>query len=202
MATITYPTSNLFIKPQAFEFGLKFNTLVHTSPLTGYVQTVGLTGARWVASITYPSTNAANAASLDAFVVSLKGQQNRVTMHNLARPNVLGSGSGTPIVNGANQTGASVITSGWSANQVVLKAGDMIGVGGELKMVTSDVTSSGAGAATIFFQPEIRNSPTNSSPIILDKPTALFMLTENEIRSRRTQAIFEPLTIEMVEVFA
>lgn len=202
MATINYPTTDIFTKPQAFEFGLRFNTMVHTSPLTGYIQTVGLTGARWTAQITYTGQTPANAATIEAFIVSLKGQQNRLTLHNLARPTVNGTGNGTPLVNGASQVGEGIITDGWASSQTVLKAGDMIGIGTELKMVTADVTTNGSGQATISFEPAIRTSPADNSAIDITAPTALFMLTENEIRSRRSQALYEPLTIELVEVFA
>lgn len=202
MATINYPNSTIFTKPQAFEFGLRFNTLVHTSPLSGYVQTVGLTGARWTAQITFSGQSPANAATIEAFIVSLKGQQNRLNLYNLARPSVNGTGNGTPLVAGADQTGSSITTDGWANSETVLKAGDMIGIGGELKMVTADVTSNGSGEATINFEPAIRTSPSDNSAVDITAPTALFMLSENEIRSRRTQALYEPLTIELIEVFA
>lgn len=202
MATITYPNTTIFTKPQAFEFGLRFNTMVHTSPLTGYVQTVGLTGARWTAQITFSGQSPANAATVEAFIVSLKGQQNRVALYNLARPSVNGTGGGTPLVNGADQTGTEIHTDGWTPEEVILKAGDMIGIGGELKMVINDVTSNASGEAFIPFQPALRASPLDDSVIDITAPTALFMLTENEIRSRRTQALYEPLTIDLVEVFA
>lgn len=202
MATITYPNTTIFTKPQAFEFGLRFNTMVHTSPLTGYVQTVGLTGARWTAQITYTGQTPANAATIEAFIVSLKGQQNRLALYNLARPTVNGTGNGTPLVNGASQVGEGIITDGWAASETVLKAGDMIGIGGELKMVTADVTTNGSGEATISFEPAIRTSPADNSAIDITAPTTLFILTENEIRSRRSQALYEPLTIDLVEVFA
>lgn len=202
MATINYPNSTIFTKPQAFEFGLRFNTLVHTSPLSGYVQTVGLTGARWTAQITFSGQSPANAATIEAFIVSLKGQQNRLNLYNLARPSVNGTGNGTPLVAGADQTGSSITTDGWANSETVLKAGDMIGIGGELKMVTADVTSNASGEATINFEPAIRTSPADNSAVDITAPTALFMLSENEIRSRRTQALYEPLTIELIEVFA
>ena len=203
MATINYSTSDdLFTKPVAFEFGIKYNTLVHQSPLTGYVQTVGLTGARWTASITYPTLSLADGAKMDAFIASLKGQQNRLALYNLARQDILGAGTGSPVVSGAGQTGSSINTGGWGSNQVVLKAGDMIGIGGELKMVLADVTSNGSGAATITFEPALRASPSNGSAIDITKPTALFILTENEIRTRRLQDHFEGITLDFVEVFA
>ncbi len=79
----------------------------------------------------------------------------------------------TPLVNGASQTGAALITDGWALSTAVLKQGDIftiVGVNavnpisgvdlGYLKpfVVTADGTSSGAGALTIAISPAIITS--------------------------------------------
>lgn len=85
-----------------------------------------------------------------------------------SRNQVVGAQGGTPLVNGANQTGNSIITNGWSNSKKVLNAGDVITFGtltagvlavnpqnrqstGALRqfVVTADVTSDGSGNATI-----------------------------------------------------
>jgi len=48
---------------------------------------------------------------------------------NVSRATV-GLAGGTPVVNGANQTGSSLITSGWTASTQVLNTGDIIKVAG------------------------------------------------------------------------
>jgi len=75
-----------------------------------------------------------------------------------------GTQGGTPVVNGASQTGSSIATSGWSNNTQVLNAGDIIyfaGVHrinpltrqstGDLRpfVVLSAVTSNGSGQANV-----------------------------------------------------
>ncbi len=75
-----------------------------------------------------------------------------------------GTQGGTPVVNGANQSGSSIITNGWTATTQVLNAGDIIffaGVHrinpltrqstGDLRSFTvlANVTSDGSGNATI-----------------------------------------------------
>lgn len=45
------------------------------------------------------------------------------------RNQVVGLLGGTPVINGANQTGNSIITNGWTASRVVLNAGDVISFG-------------------------------------------------------------------------
>ncbi|MCK5132402.1 MAG: hypothetical protein KAR40_09670 [Candidatus Sabulitectum sp.] len=79
--------------------------------------------------------------------------------------------SSTPLVNGASQSGESLITDGWQASTAVLKAGDIItiadvnainpqnrdltGSGVRQFTVTEDVTSDGAGNATLSIAPPI-----------------------------------------------
>jgi hypothetical protein len=75
-----------------------------------------------------------------------------------------GTQGGSPVVNGANQTGSSIASSGWSNNTQVLNQGDIIyfaGVHrinpltrqstGDLRgfVVTANVTSNGSGQANI-----------------------------------------------------
>lgn len=91
----------------------------------------------------------------------------------------LGAGGGTPVVNGASQTGSNIITSGWPNSTLVLKKGDVVkftGINGSYD-ITADVTSSGAGAATLPINPPIfvGGSPTNGVAItIADTGVAFF----------------------------
>lgn len=86
------------------------------------------------------------------------------SMDQNTRVQTVGQYSGSPTVNGAGQTGSSIVTQSWPNSQTVLKQGDVItfaGVNavnpqnrqstGSLRqfVVTADVVSSGAGAATI-----------------------------------------------------
>lgn len=83
-----------------------------------------------------------------------------------------GAGGGAPLVNGAAQTGASLITDGWPNNTTVLRDGDPINVGG-LNLVyfaTADVVSNGAGQATIPIDPQIivGGSPADNAAITIN----------------------------------
>jgi len=75
--------------------------------------------------------------------------------HTLSNPQ--GTGTGTPLVNGALQTGSSIITDGWAANEKVLKGGDIItfAVINIVYDVPADVISDGSGNATIPISPPI-----------------------------------------------
>jgi len=96
----------------------------------------------------------------------------------------------TPIVNGASQTGSSLITSGWGSGNTALKRGDIITIAGVFSVnplsyistgrlqqfvLTADITDT-TGAATLSISPSIitsgalqtvSNSPANSAVITL-----------------------------------
>jgi hypothetical protein len=90
---------------------------------------------------------------------------------NIAR-HTIGSYTGTPLVKGASQTGASIATDGWTAG-AVLEVGDIITFGGvygvnpvsksstgqlQQFVVTSKMTADGSGEATISISPSITTS--------------------------------------------
>jgi len=84
-----------------------------------------------------------------------------------------GTHGGTPKMRGANQTGGSLVTDGWTNNSKVLLKGEIITIAGvkEVKqrgrrdptgydaqfVVTSDVTANGSGQATIPVYPELND---------------------------------------------
>lgn len=95
----------------------------------------------------------------------------------------VGAQGGTPLVDGASQTGSTLVTDGWTASTQVLNEGDIItltGVNavnpqnrqdvGQLRqfVVTADVTSDGLGAATIPIFPAI--TPTGAFQTVTASP--------------------------------
>ncbi len=102
----------------------------------------------------------------------------------------VGGYSGTPVVNGAGQTGSSIVTSGWGNNlNPLLNVGDVITFAGVYEInpqsrqpktflknfvVTATATSNGSGASTIAISPSIvttgpyqtcSSSPANNAAI-------------------------------------
>ncbi len=110
-------------------------------------------------------------------------------MDQNVRLHTVGAHGGTPLVNGANQTGSSLATDGWTASTTVLKKGDVFTIAGvyavnpetgqstgslQQFVVTADVTSDAVGAATIPISPSIvtsgakktvTNSPADNAAI-------------------------------------
>jgi hypothetical protein len=201
MTTKTFPILAQ-AAPVNLEWSLQSNTQTFTSPLNGTMQTLELPGARWRASFTFQNLAEADAAKLQAFLVSLRGQAGRFYLYNFARPKPNGVGTGTPRVNGAGQSGGTLLTDGWTASQTgILKAGDFIGVNGELKMVTADVNSDGSGNATLSIEPPLRSSPADNSAITVTQPTTTFMLTEATSKWVTRAPIITDITIDAIEMF-
>lgn len=93
--------------------------------------------------------------------------------NTLVPSHTIGAHGGTPLVNGASQTGATLVTDGWTASTAVLKAGDVFTIAGvnrvhketrqdtgELQkfVVTADGSSDGTGNLTISISPSITTS--------------------------------------------
>jgi hypothetical protein len=163
------------------DWGIITNSQTFRSPLSGSVQTLELPGARWRVTLTFNNLKRAERAALKAFLAQLRGPAGRFTLHNFAEPTPQGAATGTPLVNGASQTGASLATDGWTPNITgILKAGDYFAVGGELKIITADASSNGSGQATLEFEPPLRASPADNASITTSQPTATFMLQDDD----------------------
>jgi hypothetical protein len=81
-----------------------------------------------------------------------------------------GAGGGTPLVKGANQTGSSIATDGWSAGITnIVRAGDVVKFSGLnlLYTIPDDASSNGSGEVTLPVDPPIfaGGSPADNAPI-------------------------------------
>jgi len=202
MATLTFPT--LSVAPSVCRFSLMANTQVFESPLNRTVQTVELPGARWTCTLEYRSVSMADARVLKAFFAQLRGMAGRFYLGDYSHRTPAGTAAGTPVVKGANQTGTSLITDGWTVSQSnLLQPGDYIGVNGELKIITAACSSDVDGNATLTFEPPLRAAPLDDAPITVTAPTCTMRLIDDE----QDQIVIDPerrptITFECVEVFA
>ena len=127
------------IEPDLEEIALIANNQVYNSPLTGQAQTASLTGAKWQCTPTFSNRNGKEARDLRAFLFDQEGVSGRFNYYPASIDNI-GTHSGVGVVDGAGQTGKSLLTKGWDADQPLLfSAGDYLTVNGEMKMVTADV---------------------------------------------------------------
>ncbi|MEM1149069.1 MAG: P22 phage major capsid protein family protein [Pseudomonadota bacterium] len=121
-----------------------------------------------------------NAAMIDdAIKGTYKGNLSSFETFETAQMPVhaVGAHGGTPLIQGANQSGASLTTDGWSSSTQVLNQGDIFTIAGVYEVnpqtyestgrlqrftATANVTSNGGGVATIPISPEI-NDGTNTT---------------------------------------
>lgn len=208
MASIDWPSA---LVPAEIEFGIRFNTQVSVSDLSGYVQTLELPGARWSMSLRMAELDrAGEAALLESFIARLRGQAVRAVMPVFGRSSPRGTWAGAPAVNNEVgspelvQTGTSLEVSGFSAS-ATFKEGDYFNIGtdGELKMVTADGTANGSGLATISFQPAIRTSPAHGTLLVFNSPVVpLMILTDPHPRWRLRPGDSHDFALDFIEVFA
>jgi hypothetical protein len=190
------------INPSSLEWALLSNTQTFTSPLNQSVQSLEMPGARWRFSCSFDSLSEADAAAMRTFLAQLRGRSNRFTVWPLGVKAVRGVATGTPLVNGAAQTGTTLATDGWTPSTAgILLAGDYIGVNGELKLLVADAASNGAGEATLSFEPPLRASPVDNAVITTTRPLATFMLDEDASRWTTAAPSLDSFSIAATEAF-
>lgn len=114
-----------------------------------------------------------------------------ISMDQNVKSHTNGLGTGTPIVQGASQTGASLVTDGWTASQSpILKRGDIFTITSGANVVnsvnpvnyesngvrqqfvvTADVNSDGSGVATIPISPSILTSAAGARQTVTASPS-------------------------------
>lgn len=147
-----------------------------TSPFTGTQQVQDWGGEWWEYSINIRVQQDAEGRALSAFFAKLRGIVNPFLFDD---PSLRQTADyGTPIVNGAGQSGNTLITDGWSATG--LKTGDFFSLGSDvatrLYQLTADVVPSG-GAATLEFVPALRFSPSDNEALEVSNPQVLLRAT-------------------------
>lgn len=177
MTTYSYPS----IRPSSQSWALRNFTAVHQSPLNASISTQDRDGEHWIVDMAYADLFGSNRRALEAFLFKLNGSQHRFTMQDFSYVRA-GAGGGTPLVNGASQTGKNLVIDGGPNSQSGwLLAGDKISVAGLLHSVDADVNTDGTGNATIIVSPRIFAAPTNNDPVEIDTPTSSFVLVVDSL---------------------
>lgn len=165
MPTVNWPST---LRPEAFDYAVEFDVQMTVSR-SGKVYTYGLPGARWVATLTFPSdSETMTRPALEALLVSLEGGTNRLAMPHFGRPTPNGTLTGSPTVATTTAAGAKVLP--FANANGTLRKGDIFGVGGQLCMVTADATPN-SGSMNVSFAPALRAQVTGGAAITWNRPT-------------------------------
>ncbi len=136
---------------------------ISRSPYTGQQQVYDYQSGFWSVDIDLRWMNRVEAAPVIAFIDSLRGQYGTFTFGDYLTATPQGAATGTPLVNGANQTGFSLITDGWSNSTAILKKGDWIQINTALYRILNDVSSDGSGNATLDVWPHLKSHANNTA---------------------------------------
>jgi hypothetical protein len=202
MSTLSLPTTSR-TAPSFMSFSLQPNTAMFQSPMNRSVQTSEMPGARWNALFGWNNLNDADARVFKAWLNKLSGMSGRFYLYDATHSTPAGTAQGTPLVKGAGQSGRTIITDGWTANQAaLLLPGDYIGIGTQLCVITATASSDSSGNATLSVEPPLRTSPADNLAVVTTRPTCTMMLKDdNQDKFDFQQPGFTSLQIECMEVF-
>lgn len=198
--SISYPLS-LPTNKKLARIRLTANDIVGVSqsPFTGAQQVYQYTGQFWEAEISLPPMKRADAEYWVSFLLKLNGAYGTFLLGDPNGATARGVATGTPFVNGGNQSGNELITDGWTPSvNGILKAGDYIQIGSaaaaKLHKVLDDVDTDSGGNATLTLWPAIRTPLADDSQIIISDAKGVFRLSSNSQSFSIDEATFYGIT--------
>lgn len=197
MPTLTLPTAPAFRarawKPQAA-------VGVSRSPYSGVTRTFDFDGRWWVFTVRLPAMQADQARDWEGFFLDLNQTERTFFFGDPAKTVARGVATGTPLVNGAGQTGQSLVTDGWSNSVTnILRRGDHVAIENSLYEITADVNSNGSGQATLSVWPALRGPHADNAAIDVTAPQGIFRLLK-PVESEVAEAlIWDGLEFDVVE---
>jgi len=180
---------------------------ISESPFTLAQQVVRHAGARWSATIRIPPVKRSDSEYWNSFLLRLRGQFGTFLLGdpNAATPRgSAASAAGTPVVNGASQTGNELAIDGLPVSATgYLLAGDYIQLGSgstaRLYKVLEDVDTNASGEATLNLWPDLRSSPADDAGVIVINAKGLFRLATNDATWTINNAGFYSISFAAVE---
>ena len=175
------------------------------SAFTYRQQVIAHSGQRWEAEVTLPAMAGADAETWLGWLLSLNGRVGTFLLGDPLGTTARGQAGGTPRVNGASQTGSSLVIDGATASRSdYLLPGDYIQLGSaassQLYKVTQAVTTDGSGNATVEIWPNLKSSPANNAGLTVSNAKGLFRLSVSDIDWSINEASIYGVTFPAVEV--
>lgn len=155
------------------------------SPFTFDEQLFKWPGEAWSIEFSMPPfNNRALAADWYSFGLKLEGSLNTFLIGDPLGKNPRGVASGTPLVDGAGQSGNILSTKGWTPDIAgIMLKGDYIQIGtgnnARLHMVVEDANSDSSGDASLSIVPALRTPPADNAAIIVSNARGVFRLNSN-----------------------
>lgn len=181
MALITAP-SFFRLSMESASFTLERRDFQMRSSFTRQRQVLSWpSGHMWLATCRVSYLKEPEAGLMRSFLAKLRGRANTLQFPVPGYDGPANDYAGPAgLVNGAGQSGYSLVTDGWTASTAILPEGSYITVNGELKLVTAAATSNGSGQATLSIEPALRYSPADNAPLTITEPYAVMALAASD----------------------
>jgi hypothetical protein len=171
------------IGPRSIEWDRREFVASNESPFTGQAQQYDWMQSLWVGQVSFPPMDRLSHDYWTAFLGLCRGTLNVFLIGDpkAAKPKGIANvRPGTPVVNGANQTGYSLVTDGWPASvKGILQPGDCIQIGYRMYKVNDMVSTDTGGNATLPIWPPVRDLPADGTAIITHNCKGLFRLAKS-----------------------
>lgn len=182
----TYPLSFPSVGVTSAAFKLARIISSSASEFTFKQQVYLFPGEQWQGEVVLPPLSRADAGLVQAFLAELRGSYGTFLYGDpmALAFGKMGAGGGTPLVDGAAQTGNTLNIKGCS-NDIAnwLKAGDYFQLGttstSRLYQMAAAVNTSGTGTATLTFNPVLRSSPADGATVTITSPMGVMRLDSN-----------------------
>ncbi|MCJ8344356.1 hypothetical protein MJH12_02360 [bacterium] len=199
----SYPLTNLLELPViSISRNLIRKQNSTTSMFTGEQRIYDLDIAWWEGTLSLPRMTREQAQYWESQFLKLNGLVGTFYYAFKDTKVPLGTASGTPVVGAFSNGDKTVTSSGWSANQTVLKAGDFINFSNfELKRVVDDVVSDSLGNATLNFEPAMRKTVGSGTAITCAPAKGIFRLSHKNHNVSVNLLTHYDLTISIREAF-
>lgn len=173
--SITYPIEFVARTPSTQRITLNNRQSITESNETFTTQAVQ-TASQWQLSWTWPKMTPLAAESVDAWIVSLKGQVGTFRYYPVQA--ALSGLSGITLAQTAYQYGTALLASGFGANTATtLRAGQFLQLGDQLLKITiAPANADGSGHATINFEGMLRQNFSAGTTVNFANPCGLFRL--------------------------
>jgi len=201
----TFPLNFPDVSVSNSSFRLISSSVSTMSPFSGARKAYDYMGQWWEGEVTFIPTRREDAALIQAFITKLRGVYGSFLY---ADPDALALGhqgaGGTILVNGAGQTGNTLIVDNMTNSTTVAKAGDYFqlgtGASSRLYMFTENLVSNGSGQGTATFEPSLRTSPADNTQLDITSPMGVFALTSSDVGWSSNQSSIYEITLSFREV--
>ncbi len=183
----TYPVampSNTAI--ESVVLSMEFVNAISKSPFSLSTQVYDWGGMAWKIDASLPIMKRDTAEEWIAFSLSLRGRKGTFLAGDPSGGTPRGVAGGTPLVNGAGQTGTTLNVDGCPLSTTNwLKKGDYFqlgtGASSRLYKLIADATTNGSGQVQLEFVPTLRGIPADNAALTITNAKGVFRMDSNVV---------------------